>query len=246
MEYTNWDLFFDQISRLVHEFESRTQNNLLDLKVRLEMAIDGITNLNSLITTTSITDLLCQFRIFSQILHREINGILNNLAIFSYATEFEKVEGPGRPRYILSEDILVDLRDLGFNWNEIFSMLLVSCWTVYRRVQKLSISDVTGYSTISDQELKRIIEDFKVQHEPTTGRSMTLGHIKSIGIRAQQQRLAKALAKVDPINSQIRWASLIRRRKYKVPGPNSLWHCDGHHSLLHWGFVIHGGIDGFS
>ena len=162
------------------------------------MVIDGITNLNSVIATTNITYLSCQFRIFSQILHREIiNGIPNNLEIFSYATEFEKVEGPGRPRYKLSEDILVNLRDLGFTWNEISSMLLVSCWTVYRRVQEFNISDVTGYSRISDHELKKIIEDFKAQHGPTTGRVIVLGHLKSIGIRVQQQRVAKALAKID-------------------------------------------------
>ena len=27
---------------------------------------------------------------------------------------------------------------------------------------------------------------------------------------------------------------------------NSLWHLDGHHSLIHWKLVIHGCIDGFS
>ena len=31
-----------------------------------------------------------------------------------------------------------------------------------------------------------------------------------------------------------------------MPGPNGLWHIDGHHSLVNWGFIIHGGIDGFS
>ena len=77
----------------------------------------------------------------------------------------------------------MNLRDLGFNWNEISSMLLVSHWTVYRRVQELNISDVTGYSRKSDQELAGIIEDFKVQHGPTTGRLMILGHLKRIGIR---------------------------------------------------------------
>ena len=44
----------------------------------------------------------------------------------------------------------------------------------------------------------------------------------------------------------MRWACLIRRRRYSVPGPNSLWHMDGHHSLITWGFVIHGIINGFS
>ena len=51
---------------------------------------------------------------------------------------------------------------------------------------------------------------------------------------------------MDATNSGLRWAALIKRRKYNVPGPNSLWHIDGHHSLVSWGFVIHGGIDGFS
>ena len=31
-----------------------------------------------------------------------------------------------------------------------------------------------------------------------------------------------------------------------MPDPNSLWHLDGHHSLVSWGFVIHGAIDGYS
>ena len=31
-----------------------------------------------------------------------------------------------------------------------------------------------------------------------------------------------------------------------MAGPSSLWHLDGHHSLVTWGFVIHGAIDGFS
>lgn len=48
------------------------------------------------------------------------------------------------------------------------------------------------------------------------------------------------------INSQLRWATIITRRTYSVPWPNSLWHMDGNHSLIRWGFVIHGCIDGFS
>lgn len=62
----------------------------------------------------------------------------------------------------------------------------------------------------------------------------------------QHKRIIDSLIRIDPINSQIRWATLIKRRKYSVPGPNCLWHLDGHHSLVHWGFVIHGAIDGFS
>ncbi|KZT03415.1 uncharacterized protein LAESUDRAFT_659772, partial [Laetiporus sulphureus 93-53] len=33
--------------------------------------------------------------------------------------------------------------------------------------------------------------------------------------------------------------------KYKFLRLNALWHCDGHHKLIHWEIVIHGFIDGF-
>ena len=52
------------------------------------------------------------------------------------------------------------------------------------------------------------------------------------------------IVRVDPANVRVRWASVVYRRAYSVPGPNSLWHLDGHHSPVNWGFV-HGGI-GFS
>nr|XP_029132269.1 uncharacterized protein LOC114919795 [Labrus bergylta]XP_029132270.1 uncharacterized protein LOC114919795 [Labrus bergylta]XP_029132271.1 uncharacterized protein LOC114919795 [Labrus bergylta] len=42
------------------------------------------------------------------------------------------------------------------------------------------------------------------------------------------------------------WLHVTRRRQYSVPGPNSLWHIDGHHKLIRWRFVVHGGVDGFS
>ena len=38
----------------------------------------------------------------------------------------------------------------------------------------------------------------------------------------------------------------VLRRIYSVPWINSLWHIDGHHKLIPWKIVIHGGIDGYS
>ena len=63
----------------------------------------------------------------------------------------------------------------------------------------------------------------------------------------QRQRVRKSLVRVDPANVRVvRWVSLVYRRAYSVPGPNSLWHLDGRHSLVNWGFVVHCAIDGFS
>ena len=57
-----------------------------------------------------------------------------------------------------------------------------------------------------------------------------------------------------------RRARTILRRIYRVPGPNSIWHVDGHHKLIRyvlketpitgtfisWRIVTYGGIDGYS
>ena len=54
------------------------------------------------------------------------------------------------------------------------------------------------------------------------------------------------MIRVDPINVSMRRMRVIHRRTYNVPGPNALWHIDGHHSLIRWRMVIHGAIDVYS
>jgi len=70
------------------------------------------------------------------------------------------------------------------------------------------------------------------------------GHLRSTGIRIQKQRVLDSLRRVDRIGRFIRRRAAIRRRKYFSSRPNALWHCDGHHKLIKYGFVIHGFIDG--
>lgn len=48
------------------------------------------------------------------------------------------------------------------------------------------------------------------------------------------------------MSTALRWGALVPRRVSFVPWHNSLWHQDGHHSLIRWGSVIHGCIDGYS
>ena len=65
-------------------------------------------------------------------------------------------------------------------------------------------------------------------------------------LRIQRRRIRESLARIDPGSVRLRWTVVVSRRSFCVAGPNSLWHIDGHHSLVNWGFVIHGAIDGFS
>ncbi len=43
-----------------------------------------------------------------------------------------------------------------------------------------------------------------------------------------------------------RQSSVVKRRIYSVPYPNTMWHIDGNHKLIKWGFVVYAGVDGFS
>ena len=51
---------------------------------------------------------------------------------------------------------------------------------------------------------------------------------------------------MDPSGIQARIRGVLRRRQNSVQAPNKLWHLDGYHKLIRWGFVIHGAIDGYS
>ena len=75
---------------------------------------------------------------------------------------------------------------------------------------------------------------------------MLRGYIRSINVIVQRRRIRESLSHVSPLSSMMRRHYPIVRRVYKVPGANSLWHIDGHHKLVRWRFIIHGGIDGFS
>eukprot|EP00794_Sanderia_malayensis_P004098 gene4098-4654_t len=88
--------------------------------------------------------------------------------------------------------------DIEYTWNELASILLVSRWTVRQRVEELGIKETTGYSTISDDNLDQIILEFRERHGSHVGRSMLQGHLKSVGLKIQQQRIKSALARVDP------------------------------------------------
>ncbi|XP_060887963.1 uncharacterized protein LOC132958896 [Labrus mixtus] len=99
----------------------------------------------------------------------------------------------------------------------------------------------------ADEELDRIVSEVHRSH-PNTGYKLMRGHLNARGVRVPISRLRESLHRVDAEGVYMRPLRLhvIRRRQYSVPGPNSLWHIDGHHKLIRWRFVVHGGVDGFS
>ena len=155
-------------------------------------------------------------------LQRQNDNIAETVAHVTVEIRTIKSLLPGRPKYNISEDILIRFRELGYSWKEIAEIMLVSRWTIYRRVREFGLETITGCNNISNEELDTIIRYFKHSHDITVGRSLILGHLKSLGLRIQHHRVTKSLVRIDPVNSRIRWAQLIKRRKYSVPGPNTL------------------------
>jgi hypothetical protein len=111
--------------------------------------------------------------------------------------------------------------------------------------RKIKASGLTKkFDQMSNATLDTIIKDFKLT-KPNSGNRYAIGYLRKNGIRVQQSRVMRSLRRVDGLGQLLRHRQTIRRRKYDVPRPNYLWHCDGHHKLIWWGIVIHGFIDGY-
>ena len=154
-------------------------------------------------------------------------------------------DGPGRPKFHISKELLVELRGLNFSWATISKMFGVSRWTIMRRVAEYDLGHLQKFSDISDERIEDIIKDYISRHGSTTGEPFMTGYFHSLGLHVQRSRIRSALNNVDPHNTVLRWGTVVSRR-YFVKWPNSLWHIDGHHSLIRWKFVMHGCCDGKS
>ena len=84
------------------------------------------------------------------------------------------------------------------------------------------------------------------QEHPNDGEIMVAGHLLKEGVRVQRAKLRRSIHRVDPEGVAERRSVAVRRRAYHVPSPNEVWHIDGHHKLIKWRLVTHGGIDGYS
>ncbi|KAF8164424.1 hypothetical protein BJ912DRAFT_863836 [Pholiota molesta] len=83
-------------------------------------------------------------------------------------------------------------------------------------------------SEISDEDLDDLIIRLRL-HYRRAGIGMIDGMLTRLGHRVQRERIRMSLLRIDPVRrvfERIR----IRRRTYRVAGPNALWHHDGQHA----------------
>lgn len=205
------------------------------------MLVDGIAAYNS--DAKTLCDLLTRARTY----HRSLISSTSTCSVVSQACTpiCHKCTGnPGRPQVVVNIEQVELLRSSDYSWQEISSVVGVSRTTLWRRLHKLGVP-LEGYSDMRDDQLDDLIREVQVNN-PNIGVSMLQGHLKGLGKRVQRQRIRESVLRVNPMRALVRWQQAITRRSYWVPGPNSLWHIDGHHSLIRWRFVVHGCVDGFS
>ncbi|XP_064637537.1 uncharacterized protein LOC135493847 [Lineus longissimus] len=124
-------------------------------------------------------------------------------------------------------------------------MLHVSVSTVRRRLRYYSLSYRLRRTRINNMQLDAVVRTI-CSFNRHLGYRLVHARLVSENIYVSRQRVRDSMLRVNPTSVALRWCHSIRRRSYRVAGPNSLWHIDGNHKLIRWGFVIHGGIDGYS
>ena len=98
-----------------------------------------------------------------------------------YNTTHQTASGSvGRPRYLISEEVLLHLRSSGFTWTKIAQMLLVSRWTLRRRIVEYGLEEITGFSMILDVQLDNVVERFMSDYGTLVGYSLVSGHLRSL------------------------------------------------------------------
>ena len=152
----------------------------------------------------------------------------------------------GRPPSEVDMNALLYLKTIGMPMKDIAQLLGVSRQTLYNAIGQSDFPDAYAtYTSIYDSELDALIKRVKEQH-PNNGEIMIGRYLMAKGIRVPRSRLRASIHRVDPVGIEERRKCAVRRRIYTVPYPNYIWHIDGNHKLIHWKFVIHGSIDGYS
>uniref|UniRef100_A0A3B1JFC5 Integrase catalytic domain-containing protein n=1 Tax=Astyanax mexicanus TaxID=7994 RepID=A0A3B1JFC5_ASTMX len=168
--------------------------------------------------------------------------VLQRFSIQSQQT----IAGPGRPAFHIPSGMLEHHVLCGITAPEIHLRLdlpFLPYMTLLNDFLGCRKTDL--YSPLTNEELDHIVTDVHRSH-PNTGYKLAHGLLKARGVRVPISRLRDSFRRIDAEGVCMRRLRLhtLRRRQYSVPGPNYLWHIDGHHKLIR--FVVHGGVDGFS
>lgn len=137
----------------------------------------------------------------------------------------------GAPRYYLPKERLEFLLRLRCTVPTMSLACGVSQRTIKRRLHAYGLSIRSTYSDISDADLDQSVINL-LKGNQAKGPNYIQAAVDVSGHRVQRQRIRAAVQRVDPIGVALRSTAAIKRRTYKVKGPNSLWHIDANLKLI--------------
>eukprot|EP00794_Sanderia_malayensis_P013267 gene13267-14634_t len=126
----------------------------------------------------------------------------------------------GRPRFVVTREQIVVLRDTGMTWSDISKCLCISPKTLYRRRQEYDIPN--NFSNISDSELDNLLSDV-LALTPNAGETYVTGSLRARGILVQRRRIRNRINRsLAEFAQQINYHGLssVAGRK----SPLALWH----------------------
>lgn len=87
----------------------------------------------------------------------------------------------------------------------------------------------------TDEELKEKIVELHGQFPRSGYREMgALLKTSTPPIVVQREKVRRILGEVDPAGTTSRLSKAVKRRVYRVPTPNFLWHLDTNHKLIRY------------
>ena len=106
-------------------------------------------------------------------------------------------------------DEILELRQLGFSWTKIASVIGISRSTLYRRLEAAGINP-SDYTPISEDDLDSKIRSIKIDH-PNDGEVLMRGHLLRIGIRVTRRALRESIHRVDHAGTVRHQLHVVRR-----------------------------------
>lgn len=152
----------------------------------------------------------------------------------------------GRPAKTINATYLQEATSLSLNIpaKQLSRILGVHRNTLRRKLRQCGLPGRRKFDEMTNAQLDTIIKAYKLL-KPNSGLRYVRGFLRSQGLRIQKSRVMHALRRVDTLGQILRRRETVKRRKYRNPRPNAVWHCDGHHKLIWWGIVVHGFVDGY-
>jgi transcriptional regulator with XRE-family HTH domain len=141
------------------------------------------------------------------------------------------------------------LADAISHQRKISQRALAKCLGIGRDTLRQNLKDqelygAVKFADISSDELDTVLRFYK-NLKPNSGIRFAAAFLRFLGVRVQKEYIRLSLKRIDGLGEILRNHAAIDRRTYEVPRPNYLWHIDGYHKLIRWGFVLHGGADGY-